>query len=88
MAGPELRTGIPIWVRVPAIIVLVLLVVALGPVFLDAAGVGSGHGAGSDIDMDSGDHDSPQELHRPAGGDPELDDGHGSRNDGRGDTGH
>jgi hypothetical protein len=39
-------TSIPIWVRVPAIIALVLVGVVIGTALLGSAGNGGGHGAG------------------------------------------
>jgi hypothetical protein len=48
---------LPVWVRVPAIIALVLVGVLVGTILLDAAGVGDGgrsgggHGAGDETQM-------------------------------------
>lgn len=51
-------TRIPIWVRVPGIIALVLVGVLVGTMLLGAAGDGGGHGAGDNPQMNSGSHSS------------------------------
>lgn len=52
-------TRIPIWVRVPGIIALVLVGMLLSTMLLGAAGDGGGHGRSSDnTQMNSGGHSS------------------------------
>ena len=47
MADRRARPRIPLWVRVPAIVILVLVALAISPVVLDAAGVAGGRGSPS-----------------------------------------
>ena len=48
---------IPIWVRVPGLIALVLVVVLISPMLLDAAGVGVNRGS-DETEMEGSDHGS------------------------------
>ena len=59
MAKRGLVARIPIWVRVPGLIALVLVVVFISPMLLDAAGVGVNRGSDDmeEMEMD-GDHSS------------------------------
>lgn len=81
MANRGLMARIPIWVRVPVIIALVLVGLLVSPILLDAAGVasrsgdrGGGHGSGEDMEMDDGGHGSRDDRETDRGG-------HGSDND-------
>lgn len=91
MANRGSRARIPIWVRVPVIIALVLAAVLLSPMVLDAAGVGVNRGSGDDMEdmvRDGGGHgsDDMEETVRDGGGHGSGDreetdrdgDGHGS----------
>jgi hypothetical protein len=51
MANRGLTTRIPIWVRVPAIIALVLVGVLLSTMLLDAVGGDGGRGSGDETEM-------------------------------------
>lgn len=71
MANRGLMARIPIWVRVPVIIALVLVGVLVSPILLDAAGVasrsgdaGGGHGSRDDRETDSGGHGSDNDRER------------------------
>ncbi|MDQ3780885.1 MAG: hypothetical protein M3354_10120 [Chloroflexota bacterium] len=56
MANRRLTTGIPIWVRVPGIIALVLVGILISTMLLGAdRGSGGGHGSGDEMEMDGGD---------------------------------
>jgi hypothetical protein len=44
MVSSRLSTGVPVWVRVPGIIVLVLVGIVASAVLAGAAGVGGGDG--------------------------------------------
>jgi hypothetical protein len=94
MANRGMTTSVPIWVRVPVIIALVLVGVLISPMLLDAAGVasrsggggmesemnGGGHGASNEMEMNGGDHGSDDDSETD-GGD------HGSGDDGETDGG-
>lgn len=57
MAKRGWTARIPIWVRVPGIILLVLVGVLVGTMLLGAAGDGGGHGrVGDQTQMDGGGH--------------------------------
>jgi hypothetical protein len=56
MAGPGLVTRIPLWVRVPGIVALVLAGVLVSALLLNAARDGSGHHAGNQTRTDGSGH--------------------------------
>jgi hypothetical protein len=56
MAKRGWRTRIPIWVRVPGIIALVLVGVLASTMLLGAVRDGGGHGSGNQPQMGGGDH--------------------------------
>jgi hypothetical protein len=93
MVNRALPTKIPIWVRVPGVIALVLVGVLLSTALLgalDVAGRGGGHGPDDEVEMDRdcGDHgrdDRDRDCGDHGGGDRNRDDGGHSRGDwGRG----
>jgi hypothetical protein len=79
MADRRSTGRIPIWVRVPAIVALVLIAVIVGTMLLGAVGAdGGGHGSGGQIEMtdrNGSEHGSGDQ----AGTTDHTGTGHGSR---------
>jgi hypothetical protein len=76
MAIRGLMVGIPIWVRVPGIIALVLVGVLVGTMVLGASSDGDGHGSGgghgSGDETQMRDHKSGQGRGHDAGDETEM----------------
>jgi hypothetical protein len=74
MANRRLSTGIPIWVRVPGIIVLVLVGIVLSAVLAGAAGVAGGAGPDKHAPVQ---RQHPEQQPGPGGGHRPPGGGHG-----------
>jgi hypothetical protein len=85
MARRGLTAGIPIWVRVPGIIALVLVGVLVSTMLLGAAGDDGGHGAGDQMETNGAGHGAGNSGGHGAGDKTQTNGGgHGRAGDGGG----